>query len=56
MHTFRVPRVVYFLEELYGIRATATNLTVPKQQTLRFNVTMNESANGGPEGLLLIRS
>jgi hypothetical protein len=54
--TFSLPRLVNLLQNLHGVRTTAANLTVPKEETLGLNVPVDEAADRGPEGLLLVRS
>ena len=48
--------MVHFLQNLHSIGPPASQLTVPEEQTLGLNVPMDETANGGPERLLLVRA
>ena len=54
VRTFCVPRAVDLLEDLHGVRTTAAHFAVPEQQALRLDVPVDEAANRGSEGLLLV--
>lgn len=54
--TFGLPRLVHLLENLHCVWTAATNFAVPQQQAFGLNVPMDETANSGPERLLLVRA
>jgi len=54
MLTFRIPRLVYFLENLEHIRATFPCLRVPKESPFWAEVIVNEIGDGRTEGLFHI--
>lgn len=54
--TLCVPRVVDFLQYLHRVGAPATLLAVPQYVPLGLHVPVDETANRGPERLLLVRT
>ena len=50
----RLPVVVHLFQNLHGGGTAAACFRVPEEQTLRTDVPVNETTNGGAECLLLI--
>lgn len=53
-HTFSLPVVVSFFHNLHRVGTTTAHFAVPKEKALRFDVSVNETADGRAERLLLI--